>query len=120
MNRNVCLGFMSAIVLAMLGGCSSRDPYARDDVWYPTGAPAANLAAQLANPADLAGGRDDPRQNSASAIAAVNRIWSDTPKTIVAGSATGGASGGGTTGGGAAAGGGGGGGQPAAAPTGGP
>ncbi len=82
MNGNIRLGFAAAILLGILAGCSSRDPYARDDVWYPTGAPAANLAAQLANPADLAGGRDDPRQNSAAAAKAVNHIWSDTPKTL--------------------------------------
>ena len=61
MNRSAHLGFAAATLLGMLSGCSSRDPYARDDVWYPTGAPAANIAAQVANPADLAGGRDDPR-----------------------------------------------------------
>ncbi len=82
MNGNIQLGVLAAILLGMLAGCSSRDPYARDDVWYPTGAPAANLAAQLANPADLAGGRDDPRQASAASVRAVNRIWADTPKAL--------------------------------------
>jgi type IV pilus biogenesis protein CpaD/CtpE len=98
------LGFLAAMLLGMLAGCSSRDPYARDDVWYPSGAPAANLAAQLANPADLAGGRDDPRQHSAASIKAVDRIWADSPKALVV--APTGVGGGGGGGGGSQAGGG--------------
>ena len=79
-----------AIVGCLVGmtGCSSRDPYQRDDVWYPTGANAANLAAQVADPADLAGGRGDPTQRSAAQIKAVTRITTDTPKPLGGGSTT--------------------------------
>ena len=73
--------------LVVLAGCSSRDPYKRDDVWYPTGANAANLAAQVADPADLAGGRSDPRQSALAPVKSVNRIWEDNPKELTDGSA---------------------------------
>jgi hypothetical protein len=86
------------VCLAVLAGCSSRDPYKRDDVWYPTGANAANLAAQVADPADLAGGRSDTRQSSIAPIKSVNRILTDSPKAL-GGSPAGGS---GTTGAGGA------------------
>lgn len=72
--------------LAVLAGCSSRDPYKRDDVWYPTGANAANLAAQVADPADLAGGRSDRRQSALAPVKSVTLIWTDTPKALPGGS----------------------------------
>lgn len=83
---------------AMLAGCGNRDPYRRDDVWYPTGANAANLAAQVANPADLNGGRSDPRQSAAAPAKAANRVWMDSPKPLAPSSVGGAGGGGGGTG----------------------
>ena len=85
---------------ATLAGCGDRDPYRRNDVWYPTGANAANLAAMVANPNDLTTGRSDRRQLVSVPAKAVGRVWSDTPKSLTPGGESGGYSGGG--GGGAA------------------
>ena len=102
------LGGAIAIV-GMLAGCG-RDPYERDDVWYPTGANNANLAAQIVNPRDLQVGRSDPKQMAAPQVKAVERINTDTPKAlpIVSSSTTiggGSGGGGGGTGGGGSTGG---------------
>ena len=80
--------------LTMLAACDSRDPYKRDDVWYPSGSNAANLAAQVADPADLAGGRGDPRAYSPAQLKAVNRISTDTPRSLIGGSTVAGTGGG--------------------------
>ena len=100
------IGLAAIGCLLALAGCSSRDPYARDDVWYPTGANAVNLAAQVADPADLAGGRGDPTQHSAAQVKAVTRISTDTPKPLGGLAATTTTGGGGAGAGGAGAGGG--------------
>jgi uncharacterized membrane protein YgcG len=96
-HSRLVLAFLACSVT--LAGYGSRDPYQRDDVWYPTGANAANLAAQVANPADLAGGRTDPKQLVAAPAKGVNRVWSDSPKPLSY-TAGGGSSSGGTSGGG--------------------
>ena len=44
-------------LLALLSGCNALEPYNRPHSWHPTGANAANLAAMVANPADIAHGR---------------------------------------------------------------
>lgn len=83
----------------ILGGCEDRDPYRRTDVWHPTGAPQANLAAMVANPQDLIRGHGvsvaDPKVVNTS----ISHIWLDTPKPLLdpTGSASGG--GGGASGG---------------------
>ncbi len=115
MTRSTALAFVVLACSAMLTGCGNRDPYRRDDVWYPTGANAANLAAQVANPADLAGGRTDPKQLVAAPAKGVNRVWSDSAKPLSytagggggsgSGSGNGGGSGGSDSGGGGSSGG---------------
>jgi len=99
MMRHSRLVFAFLACSVTLAGCGNRDPYKRDDVWYPTGANAANLAAQVANPADLAGGRADPKQLVAAPAKGVNRVWSDSPKPLSY-TAGGGSSSGSTSGGG--------------------
>lgn len=83
--------------LLLLSGCADRDPYRRTDVWQPTGANAANLAAMVANPHDLAVGHGSSRNLSKAQAAAVDRVWQGTPTAVGGGAASGG--GGGTTGG---------------------
>ena len=61
--------------LLLLTGCADRDPYRRTDVWRPTGANAANLAAMVANPHDLAGGQGSSRQLAKAPERAVEHIW---------------------------------------------
>ncbi len=80
------LGLMGC--LALLAGCGSRDPYARDDVWYPTNANAANLAAMAVNPNDLVTGHGDPKQSGAAHVLAVERIKTDNPRKPPAGHST--------------------------------
>lgn len=75
MIRPIRFGLGLAACLTLLASCGNRDPYKRDDVWYPTGSNAANLAAQVADPNDLVRGRSDPSQSSAAPIRAVNRVW---------------------------------------------
>ena len=77
------LGILGLIgILATLAGCASRDPYQRDDVWYPTGSNAANLAAMVANPHDLVAGRGSSASNAATQVVAVRHIQTDTPKKL--------------------------------------
>ena len=80
------LGLMGC--LAVLAGCGSRDPYARDDVWYPTNANVANLASMAVNPNDLVTGRGDPTQLGAAHVLAVERIKTDNPRKPPAVSST--------------------------------
>jgi hypothetical protein len=68
--------------LAALTGCS-RDPYQRNDVWYPTNANTANLAAMVANPNDLVAGRSDNLQPASSHVMAIEKIKLDTPKKLI-------------------------------------
>lgn len=90
-----------------LGGCMDRDPYRRTDVWRPTGANAANIAAQVADPADLIRGRGTQRVDTAASTIAIDRVRTDTPRPInPAARQSGGASQAGSPGGGAGGGGG--------------
>ena len=105
MTRHLRSALAFAACLGILAACGNRDPYKRDDVWYPTGANAANLAAQVVNPDDLIRGRSDPKQLAAGPAKSVSRVLTDTPKSLTPGSSSG-------SGGGSGAGGGGGGGTP--------
>ena len=68
--------------IAMLGGCMDRDPYRRTDVWRPTGANAANIAAQVADPRDLIRGQGSPRLDTAASTLAIDRLRTDNPRSI--------------------------------------
>lgn len=83
--------------LLLLAGCMSQDPYYRTDVWRPTGANAANIAAMAADPQDLIRGRGDDRQLSKPAALAVDKVWSG--QSAGGGSSAGGSGGGGAAGG---------------------
>jgi type IV pilus biogenesis protein CpaD/CtpE len=43
---------------ALLQGCAATDPLLNQSDWQPTGANEMNIAAQVANPADLVHGRE--------------------------------------------------------------
>lgn len=75
-----------------IAACGERDPYYRTDVWRPTGANAANLAAMVANPHDLIAGRGVSRVDTKASTIAVNRIWAADPKPLPAGASAGGQS----------------------------
>jgi hypothetical protein len=75
------------VLLALTGytaGCAYTDPYTRAGMWQPNGANAVNLAAMVADPADLLRGHGDPGPQSALATAAVNRLLSGRPKPLPA------------------------------------
>lgn len=76
--------FSAAILLGLLGGCEDRDPYRRTDVWYPSGVNAGNIAAMVANPADLIRGHGVQRSDGKQAVMAVEHIWQDKPKPLPA------------------------------------
>ena len=90
------LGFLA------LAGCIDRDPYMRTDVWRPTGANSANLAAMLANPRDLVRGHGSSQTDTKYSAITVDRVSSDKPRSLNPSSPAGG--GGGGDGGGAAVG----------------
>ena len=98
MFRHAITAVVLGVGLLALAGCDSRDPYMRTDVWEPTGANAANLAAMVANPEDLIVGRSGGAANASEPALAVTSIWQDHPKPLTAGG--GGSSGGSGSGGG--------------------
>jgi type IV pilus biogenesis protein CpaD/CtpE len=44
-------------LLGMLAGCAATDPLLNPNLWQPSGVNEANIAAQVADPADLTHGR---------------------------------------------------------------
>lgn len=91
-----------ALALLLLAGCEDADPYRRNDVWYPAGANAGNIAAMVADPHDLIRGRGANWTDAREAGTAVDRVWLDRTKPLLS---TAGAAPPGGGGGGAAAGG---------------
>jgi type IV pilus biogenesis protein CpaD/CtpE len=85
-----------AISVLVLSGCDASnnylDPYQKPYAWHPTGAPTANLAAQLVNPRDLAVGRGATDGDAKEATMAIERVWQDKGKSIIAAGDGGGAS----------------------------
>lgn len=100
--RWALLGGAAALAL---GGCGNSadylDPYKKPYAWHPTGAPTANLAAQLVNPRDLAVGRGATEGDAKESTLAIEHVWQDHPKPLSTGqsAATGAASGPGASGG---------------------
>ena len=80
--RSALLPAMLAPVLAMvaLAGCSQTDPYQRAGTWKPSGVNDANIAAQLANPADLVQGRAATTDSVRTSTGPVERLWVGAPQ----------------------------------------
>ncbi len=89
-----------AISVIALSGCDDAvkylDPYQKPYAWHPTGAPTANLAAQLVNPHDLALGRGTTEGDAKEASVAIDHIWQNKPESLLV---TNGGSGSGASGG---------------------
>lgn len=81
--------FVLAACLVGVAGCGQRDPYMRTDVWRPTGANAANIAAMVANPHDLIAGRGVARQDTKASELAVEHIWSGQSQSLSGGATAG-------------------------------
>jgi uncharacterized membrane protein YgcG len=97
-----------------VAACQEMDPYARTDMWQPTGANAGNIAAMVANPYDLIRGRGSDRTDSNEPVLAIHRVDTDHTKALLdpggdSAASSGSSGGGGTTGGGSGGGAGGGG-----------
>jgi uncharacterized membrane protein YgcG len=93
-------GLLAAVL--SVAACQAMDPYARNDMWQPTGANAGNIAAMVANPYDLIRGHGSDVTDSNEPVLAIHRVNTDRTKALLDPGATssGGASGGGGGGGG--------------------
>ena len=66
----------------LLAACASTDPLYDTSRWNPTGTNAANLAAQIVDPADLQHGRHVVGADALQAAAAVARLRQDHVKHL--------------------------------------
>ena len=111
-SRTILRCALLAVVLSV-AACQEMEPYARNDMWQPTGANAGNIAAMVANPYDLLRGRGSDRTDSNEPVLAIHRVNTDHTKALLDpggnGASSSGSSGGGGSGGGGSSGGGGGG-----------
>ena len=73
------LALLLPLSLLALSGCSATDPFTREGTWKPSGVNEANIAAQAANPADLARGRADSSGTYRAGTSAVDRLWQGAP-----------------------------------------
>jgi len=67
----------TGLLLLAFSGCASPfDPYGRPGNWVNTGATNADLAQQIANPADLIKGQSEPSSNGIAATAGLDKALS--------------------------------------------
>jgi type IV pilus biogenesis protein CpaD/CtpE len=70
-------------LFAILQGCAATDPLLNESDWQPTGANEMNIAAQVANPADLIHGRQAAGGSDGDlAAAAILRLRTDHVKKL--------------------------------------
>jgi uncharacterized membrane protein YgcG len=91
----------------VLAACHVPDTSGAEGVWAPKGINAANLAAMVADPADLVRGHSDKGPDHKLAAHAVTDLWANSAGASAGGAAGGSASGGEASGGGTSGGGGG-------------
>lgn len=84
--------FLLGFGVLLIAGCAQRDPYQRTDVWRPTGVNASNLAAMVANPADLIAGRGESRHDTKASTIAIGHVWAAEPQPLSHGGQGGGSS----------------------------
>ena len=92
--RNCC-HFCTVASLTRAGRLRlAYDPYLRTDVWQPTGANAANIAAMVADPHDLISGHGViMREASTNRPSRLSHIVADQPKPLQGGGGGGGGGG---------------------------
>jgi hypothetical protein len=105
-SRNLLRGGLT-ITLIAVAGCGANsdylDPYKKPYAWHPTGAAAANIAAQVVDPRDLVAGHGTTKLDTQESSLAIQHVWADTPKSFLTESG-GGGSGGASSGGAGASG----------------
>jgi uncharacterized membrane protein YgcG len=105
--RRLAWRAIAAVAPLAVAACQVPDTSGAASVWSPKGINAANLAAMVANPADLVRGHDDPGPDRKLSAHAVLDLWANPTSGGAGGAgAGGGGSGGGGSGGGGAGGGG--------------
>lgn len=67
---------------ALLSACAATDPLYQEGRWQPTNVNDANLAVQVADPADLHHGRQVAGSDALLAAAAVTRLRQDRVKKL--------------------------------------
>ena len=72
----------------LLSGCDTVVSYQDSVSWHPTGILAGNLAAEVANPADLTHGQDFRGSDGLAAVAAIERLRHDHVKPLSDGNST--------------------------------
>jgi hypothetical protein len=83
------LGIASLALALGCAGCAATDPYQRAGMWQPMGAVQGNLAAMVADPADLAAGHGDGEAAHYQTTTAVNRLWLDQTKPLLSAQSSG-------------------------------
>ena len=68
--------------IGLIAGCTRLQPYNRDDVWYPTGSNAGNMAAMAVRPSDLIHGRNGDEGDAHQAVLGINRVWGGQAKML--------------------------------------
>jgi type IV pilus biogenesis protein CpaD/CtpE len=69
-------------IVALLSACAATDPLLNPNDWRPNGANEANIAAQVANPADLKRGRGASGTDGEQAAVAVQRLRAGKVKAL--------------------------------------
>ncbi len=72
----------------LLAGCEAPEPYRRTDAWNPTGANSGNIAAMVAQPADLVRGRGVRRTDARQSAEAIDRLWTGRSRPLPAANST--------------------------------
>jgi len=85
-NRHLTV--LTLLLSPFLGACN-YDPALRPGTWLPSGVNDANLAAMVANPADLYGNPGSRYSRGSAAAPAVNRLLTDKVKALDPTSTTG-------------------------------
>ena len=78
--RKIRVPLLFLAVGLALAGCSKYDPYERAGIWKPSGVNDANIAAMVADPADLTRGREKAGGTVRTATTAVERLWQGGPQ----------------------------------------
>ena len=83
LRRKQILFVLGTSTLMSLAACQDTDPLTRQNGdWRPAGVNQDNLAAQVANPADLTRGVADDGEDGDQAAAAIDRLKADKVKAI--------------------------------------